>query len=154
MSSSKGEITQFRECFLLRDHEIIKEDLWIRDGKIVNPEPIFYVENEHADIQVDCGGRLIAPGFIDLQINGNNCSVFAHYLEFKLVSGVVWAIMIPFQIYLGGFGVDFSCATRSNVQEGVQKVARGLLPHGVTSFCPTLITSPVEFYKEVSKVHR
>lgn len=31
---------------------------------------MFYVEQVEADTSVDCGGLLIAPGFIDIQING------------------------------------------------------------------------------------
>jgi N-acetylglucosamine-6-phosphate deacetylase len=38
--------------------------------KIINPEPIFFDEKTCADIRFDCGGALIAPGFIDVQING------------------------------------------------------------------------------------
>lgn len=48
----------------------------------------------------------------------------------------------------GGFGVDFSQATE-DVGSGVALVARRLLPHGVTSFCPTLVTSPPEVYHKV-----
>ena len=33
--------------------------------------------------------------------------------------------------------------------EGVQKVAKGLLQYGVTSFCPTVVTSPKEDYQKV-----
>lgn len=48
----------------------------------------------------------------------------------------------------GGFGIDFS-ENRENVEEGVAKVAKGLLAHGVTSFCPTIVTSPPETYHRV-----
>lgn len=48
----------------------------------------------------------------------------------------------------GGFGVDFSKATE-DVGSGVALVARRLLSHGVTSFCPTLVTSPPEVYHKV-----
>lgn len=33
--------------------------------------------------------------------------------------------------------------------EGVQKVAKGLLQYGVTSFCPTVVTSPKEDYEKI-----
>lgn len=49
---------------------------------------------------------------------------------------------------LGGFGYDFS----SNIEvfsEGLDVVSKGLLQHGVTSFCPTLVTSPVNVYRQV-----
>ncbi|GAB6021541.1 Putative N-acetylglucosamine-6-phosphate deacetylase, variant 2 [Chamberlinius hualienensis] len=49
----------------------------------------------------------------------------------------------------GGFGIDFSNCDRNNVEEGVQQVAKGILAHGVTSFCPTLVTSPNHIYKDI-----
>jgi len=60
----------FRNCTLIRDHALIIDDLWIRDGKIINPQEIFFAEKIQADIDYDCQGVLIAPGYIDLQING------------------------------------------------------------------------------------
>lgn len=48
----------------------------------------------------------------------------------------------------GGYGVDFSYDV-DTVEEGVAKVSKGLLAHGVTSFCPTLVTSPVDTYHQV-----
>lgn len=64
------DIIQFHNCFILLDGVIKKEDLWTQNGKIVNPEPIFFDQKDYADIKVDCHGLLIAPGFIDVQING------------------------------------------------------------------------------------
>ncbi|KAJ8727034.1 hypothetical protein PYW08_015431 [Mythimna loreyi] len=113
----KSGLTRFHNCFILRNGKIIKEDLWIRDGKIENPERVFYVEQLQADITVNCEGLLIAPGFIDIQING-------------------------------GWGVDFSYDSE-NVKEGVRKVSKELLAHGVTSFCPTMVTSDVEKYHKI-----
>ncbi|XP_035431859.2 N-acetylglucosamine-6-phosphate deacetylase [Spodoptera frugiperda] len=113
----KSGLTRFHNCFILRDSKIIKEDLWIRDGKIENPEQVFYVEQLQADVTVNCEGLLIAPGFIDIQING-------------------------------GWGVDFSYDSE-NVKEGVRKVSKELLSHGVTSFCPTMVTSDLEKYRKI-----
>lgn len=70
-NSMRSEIIQFHNCLILRDGKIIKEDLWTCDGKIVDPEPIFFDKKDYADIKIDCKGLLIAPGFIDLQVNGN-----------------------------------------------------------------------------------
>lgn len=44
--------------------------------------------------------------------------------------------------------MDFSYDVGS-VDEGIAKVSKGLLEHGVTSFCPTLVTSPTETYHQV-----
>ncbi|KAI4463780.1 n-acetylglucosamine-6-phosphate deacetylase [Holotrichia oblita] len=110
------KLKQFTNCRILRDHKIQKEDLWIRNGKIINPEKIFFDEKTIADIQIDCKNAIIAPGFIELQING-------------------------------GFGYDFSYS--EDTEKGVNTVAKGLLSHGVTSFCPTIVTSPQEIYHKV-----
>lgn len=47
-----------------------EEDFWVRDGKILNPEKIFYDEKVDSNVKIDCAGSFISPGFIDLQING------------------------------------------------------------------------------------
>ncbi|XP_062872922.1 N-acetylglucosamine-6-phosphate deacetylase [Trichomycterus rosablanca] len=116
-SVSDACITQFVNCRILREHRLQREDLWVRDGKILNPEKLFFDEQGFADHKVDCGNKIIAPGFIDLQING-------------------------------GYGIDFSQAT-DDITGGVAQVAKRLLEHGVTSFCPTLVTSPPAIYHQV-----
>lgn len=68
---SNNPLTQFTNCRLLRDHRLTKVDLWVRDGRIVNPEKVFFDEQRLADRTVDCGGAIVSAGFIDLQINGN-----------------------------------------------------------------------------------
>lgn len=49
----------------------------------------------------------------------------------------------------GAFGVDFSSLEEGGVWEGVETVRTGLLKHGVTAFCPTIVTSDVEYYHRV-----
>ncbi|GFR64992.1 N-acetylglucosamine-6-phosphate deacetylase, partial [Elysia marginata] len=117
-SSSKGHgyLYQYTNCRILRGGKIVREDFWVRDGRIMNPEVLFFVEKVNADQRIDCDNLIIAPGLIDVQING-------------------------------GYGFDFS--TESQVEEGIQKVSHGILACGVTSFCPTVITSPPHVYKQV-----
>ncbi len=50
---------------------VCREDLWVREGRILDPEKLFFDEKGYADKRVDCEGSIIAPGFIDVQINGN-----------------------------------------------------------------------------------
>ncbi|CAG7717201.1 unnamed protein product [Allacma fusca] len=107
-------IVKFTNCCLLRNHNIIKDDLWIQAGKIIDPEKLFFRERKLPDKVIDCGGALISPGFIDVQLNG-------------------------------GFGVDFSFDI-DTIGEALEKVAQGILAHGVTSFCPTLVSSRKEVY--------
>ena len=70
LQDNKRVLKQFCNCKILRDSRIQTEDLWVRDGKIVNPEKIFYDEKIKPDVRIDCGGALISPGYIDVQING------------------------------------------------------------------------------------
>lgn len=128
MAKQNSKIIRFTNCHILRDHQIIREDLWVRDGRIANPEPIFFMEKRMADISIDCKNMLISPGYIDLQING---LFYIYRLCFKLFSHY-------FILLLGGFGYDFS-NPNINLEEAIQKTATGLLKHGVTAFCPTLV---------------
>uniref|UniRef100_A0A1Y1L6X7 Amidohydrolase-related domain-containing protein n=1 Tax=Photinus pyralis TaxID=7054 RepID=A0A1Y1L6X7_PHOPY len=113
---SSSELIQFINCKILRNHTLTEEHLWVRNGKIINPEDVFFDEKIKADTVIDCNGCIIAPGFIDIQING-------------------------------GFGVDFSNC--DNIDSGLGRVAKSLLSSGVTSFCPTIVTSPNDVYKHV-----
>ncbi|XP_058800584.1 N-acetylglucosamine-6-phosphate deacetylase isoform X2 [Phymastichus coffea] len=114
---NKSQLKQFYNCRILRRGKILTEDLWVRNGRIIDPEKIFYDEKVEPSYKVNCCGAIISPGFIDIQING-------------------------------GFGIDFSYNT-DNVENGINTVAKELLSYGVTSFCPTLVTSPVETYHKV-----
>uniref|UniRef100_A0AAQ4NVJ7 N-acetylglucosamine-6-phosphate deacetylase n=1 Tax=Gasterosteus aculeatus aculeatus TaxID=481459 RepID=A0AAQ4NVJ7_GASAC len=123
-SVSDAPITQFVNCRILRGSRLQREDLWVRSGSILDPEKLFFDEQGYADDRVDCEGSIMAPGFIDVQING-------------------------------GYGVDFSEASE-DVSAGVSLVSKKILQHGVTSFCPTLVTSPAAVYHKVLpqvKVH-
>lgn len=45
-------------------------DLWVQAGKIIDPIKLFYQDKKSPDVTVDCKGLIVAPGFIDIQING------------------------------------------------------------------------------------
>ncbi|XP_012997136.1 N-acetylglucosamine-6-phosphate deacetylase isoform X1 [Cavia porcellus] len=115
--AERAAVLQFTNCRILRGGMLLREDLWVRGGRVLDPEKLFFEERRVADEQRDCRGCILAPGFIDVQMNG-------------------------------GFGVDFSRATE-DVGSGVALVAQRILSHGVTSFCPTLVTSPPEVYHKV-----
>lgn len=74
-----SELQQFVNCRILRDGKLIKEDLWVRNGLIVNPEKVFFDEKIQSDVKVDCKGAIIAPGFIDVQINGEKIMIIISY---------------------------------------------------------------------------
>lgn len=105
---------------LLRDHKLVEEDLWIRNGTVIDPMKRFWEAQSEkefvADEIIDGKGCIVSPGFIDVQING-------------------------------GFGVDFS--NPDVTTEDVEFVSRSLLRHGCTAYLPTLVSSSPDVYKKV-----
>jgi len=105
---------------VLRDHKLVEDDLWIRDGVVIDPMRRFWEAHTTkefvADEVIDGGGSIVAPGFLDLQING-------------------------------GFGVDFS--NPDITKQDVEYVSRKLLQYGCTAFLPTLVTSSPTVYRKV-----
>ena len=63
-------IIQLTNCRLVRGKELVREDLLVRDGKILDPMRVFFVEKRTADLEIDCDDLIVAPGFIDTQLNG------------------------------------------------------------------------------------
>ncbi|KAI8868771.1 putative N-acetylglucosamine-6-phosphate deacetylase [Ramicandelaber brevisporus] len=116
-----GQITEIYNCRVLRDHAIHdNESIWIRDGKIIDPRPLFFDRTlaSGADIRIDAHNAIVVPGFIDIQLNG-------------------------------AFGVDFSdIESVSKLSTGLTKVAKGLLVTGCTAFCPTTVSSRPELYRK------
>lgn len=53
----------FRGGHVLKDHDFKEEDFWICGGKIISSKL-------RADEEIDAAGLWIAPGYIDIQING------------------------------------------------------------------------------------
>lgn len=51
----------------------------------------------------------------------------------------------------GGLGIDFS-NNLEDIEGGLEKVAHYLLKTGVTSFCPTLVSSSPDVYVQVIQV--
>eukprot|EP00035_Acanthoeca_spectabilis_P036217 m.38384 g.38384 ORF g.38384 m.38384 type:complete len:205 (-) comp7823_c0_seq1:882-1496(-) len=60
----------FTNCRIFRDGKILKDDLWVKGGKIIDGQLWFYANQEKATRVVDCKGHILAPGFIDIQLNG------------------------------------------------------------------------------------
>lgn len=73
MPPKKGKVYRFHNCKLLRNNKLVTNDyLYVRDGKIINGEKLFYEERIPPDENIDCHNAIICPGFIDIQINGND----------------------------------------------------------------------------------
>lgn len=78
-----GEITRFTDCRVLRDHEIYEDDIWFSDGVILDPEKEFFVNKHVPQKSVSLDGAIVAPGFIDIQINGKKFyyDLIPHFLR-------------------------------------------------------------------------
>ena len=57
--------------------------------------------------------------------------------------------MMLLSLCLGAFGIDFTLPSQT-IEDDVCQVSRGLLQHGVTAYCPTIITSSKDDYKQVN----
>lgn len=61
---------------ILRDGKLVDDDVWIdaHNGTVVDPMRRFYEAKSSKELEqeqkVDCHGAVVAPGFIDLQLNG------------------------------------------------------------------------------------
>ncbi len=70
-----GKVVKFLNSFLLQADAIVRQELWVADGKISRP-------HKEADIQIDCQGMLLAPGLVDIQLNGGFGYDFAKQPEY------------------------------------------------------------------------
>ncbi|KNC79942.1 N-acetylglucosamine-6-phosphate deacetylase [Sphaeroforma arctica JP610] len=115
----RHQVLRFVNCKVFKDNKLVETDLWVQNGKIIDPFYRFYnaksAADFDADVVIDGHGAILSPGFIEIQING-------------------------------AFGVDFS--NYDCELEDIQSVGRNLMQYGVTSFCPTLVTSPQKKYHE------
>lgn len=67
--SSNG-YTKFINCRILKNHQLLNDQLWVKDGIIIDPHEAFYTKKLVPLNVIDCKGAILSPGFIDLQING------------------------------------------------------------------------------------
>ncbi|KAJ2843769.1 putative N-acetylglucosamine-6-phosphate deacetylase, partial [Coemansia erecta] len=70
MSLSGDPITQFYNCLVLKDHELVEDYIYVQNGKIIDPAKMFWEEKRIPDVRIDCRGGIVSPGYIDVQING------------------------------------------------------------------------------------
>jgi N-acetylglucosamine-6-phosphate deacetylase len=57
------KVSRYYNARLLKNHELLYGELWTANGRIISPQ-------EKADEEIDAQGFILAPGYIDLQING------------------------------------------------------------------------------------
>lgn len=120
--TSPPRITKFTNCRILKNNHLIEQDLWIDSysGKVLKDQEAFYELQLSPDQVVDLNGRILAPGFIDVQLNGAQ-----------------------------GFDYSVPQATREEYDAGFIASNRGLIKTGVTSFLPTTVSTTAEIYQKV-----
>jgi N-acetylglucosamine-6-phosphate deacetylase len=92
------------------------------DEEEKHEEALMELDPNHSIAIIDCKNQIVSPGFIDIQLNG-------------------------------AYGVDFSNGNDSNngglTVEDMFQVAEKLLSTGVTSFCPTMVSSSRDTYRRI-----
>jgi N-acetylglucosamine-6-phosphate deacetylase len=113
-------LIHFFNARLVTDDGLVDGELWVQDGKIVDPQARFWSRAEAASTQgaaadrrIDCKGLLLAPGFIDCMLHS-------------------------------AFGIDFSSLggegpkAADEARRAMRHVQAKLPSLGVTAFCPTI----------------
>jgi N-acetylglucosamine-6-phosphate deacetylase len=114
-------LIKFTNCRLAVDEELVEKDLWVDStkGTIVDPQKVFYDDLAMPDRIINLGGKILSPGFIDVQING--------------AMGVDFSVFKDDETY----------------SKEVKLVNKTLVKYGVTSYCPTLTSQHSDVYKQV-----
>lgn len=117
---SGSGITKFTNCTLIKGNDLVEEDLWISSitGKIIHSQEVFYEQRMIPDRIIDLGGRIVSPGFIDVQFNG------AYGFDFSVLP----------EDGISAYG------------KGVLRVNKNLIKTGVTSYLPTITSQRSEVY--------
>ncbi|KAH7040277.1 family 9 carbohydrate esterase [Microdochium trichocladiopsis] len=111
-------ITKFTNCRVLKGDRLVTEDLWVSGlhGTIIKSQAAFYDDFVMPDEVIDLGGRIVAPGFIDCQLNGAFGFNFSTLLD------------------------------PAEYAKKVREVNRKLVQTGVTSYLPTITSQLPEIY--------
>lgn len=118
---SGNGIVRLTNCRLIKDAGIVSEDLWFSSitGKILHGQDVFYQRQGAPEQTLDLGGKLIAPGFIDVQVNG------AFGFDFSAVPDDM-----------------------ATYHKGLHKVNHDFLRTGVTSYLPTITSQVPEVFQQ------
>lgn len=116
-------VTKFTNCRLLKGRQLVNQDLWIdaQSGTILQDQQAFYDHSVTPNQVVDLSGRILAPGFIEAQLNGAQ-----------------------------GFDFSVPQPSKEEYDEGLRMVNKELVKTGVTSYLPTVTSQLPEVYHQVS----
>ncbi|KAK3712926.1 N-acetyl-glucosamine-6-phosphate deacetylase [Vermiconidia calcicola] len=114
-------ITKLTGGRLVKGSQLVHEDLWISSvsGKILHSQQVFYDDHVIPDEILDLKGKILCPGFIDVQFNG-----------------------------AFGFDFSTIPEDMSTYHKGLNGLNRQLVRTGVTSYLPTLPSQKSEVYHE------
>ncbi len=117
-------ITKFTNCRLVQNGKLVPGDLWINrsNGRIVDAQKTFYADRTLPDRVIDLNGRILAPGFLDVQFNG----AFTFDLSRPAADGDM-----------------------SSFKKGLQAMNYGLIKTGVTSYLATMTSQSSRVYQKV-----
>ncbi|KAI1446091.1 carbohydrate esterase family 9 protein [Annulohypoxylon stygium] len=118
-SDGRNGITKFTNCRILKNDKLVNEDLWVNSitGKIIRSQAAFYDDFILPDEVINLGGRILAPGLIECQLNGAFGFNFSTLLE-----PAVYA-------------------------KKVKELNKKMVQTGVTSYVPTITSQRSELYK-------
>ena len=112
-------ITRLTGGYLVKGNQLVEEDLWISSvtGKILRSQEVFYEHHVVPDEVIDLEGKVLAPGFIDVQFNG-----------------------------AFGFDFSTIPEDMSTYSKGLKRLNKHLVRTGVTSYLPTIPSQRPEVY--------
>lgn len=118
-----SQFVKFINARITNGTKLLRMDLWIdrECGRIIS-EPGVDATASNVDI-IDLRGRIIAPGFIDIQITG------------------------AFGFDFSGLNPN---ATIKDFEDGLRMTNKLLVQTGTTSYCPTLTSQFAPTYHKVS----
>ncbi|UNI22600.1 N-acetylglucosamine-6-phosphate deacetylase [Purpureocillium takamizusanense] len=117
----RNGLTKFTNCRLVKGDRLVNEDLWVssQTGKIIHSQATFYDDLNLPDATIDLGGRIVAPGMIECQLNG-----------------------------AFGFNFSTLLDDMSQYGKKVKEVNRLMIQTGVTSYIPTITSQRPELYQK------
>lgn len=115
-------MTKFTNCRLVRGDSLVWDDIWVssKTGKILRSQATFYDELSLPDNTIDLGGRIMAPGMIECQLNG-----------------------------AFGFNFSTLLEDMTQYPENLRNLNHQLIETGVTSYIPTVTSQTSDLYNQV-----
>ncbi|CAE6521196.1 unnamed protein product [Rhizoctonia solani] len=134
--ATDNSLVCFTNCLLaLEDGSLVARDLWIDSelGLILDAQRTFFALRTRPSHVIDLNGAILAPGLLDIQING--------------------AFGFDFSIYNNNEGIPVNPADESRADadylDGLVRVADHIVETGVTGLVPTIVTQQRDIYPKL-----